>query len=74
MKQLSTLHRYNPLYVGLLCIVVLFALVKGLAVGIAYIIGATLKLGVVGIGALLILKVLLVAGWLAHRKNGRTRT
>jgi hypothetical protein len=74
MKQLSTLHRYNPLYAGLLCIVVLFALVKGLAVGIAYIIGATLKLGAVGIGALLILKVLLVAGWLAHRKNGRTRT
>ncbi|MGB7191851.1 MAG: hypothetical protein WBD81_00195 [Collimonas pratensis] len=69
MKQLSTLHRYNPLYAGLLCIVVLFALVKGLAVAIAYIVGATLKLGVVGIGALLILKVLLVAGWLAYGKK-----
>ncbi|NKI70049.1 hypothetical protein GN109_11505 [Collimonas pratensis] len=69
MKQLSALHRYNPLYAGLLCIVVLFALVKGLAVAIACIVGATLKLGVVGIGALLILKVLLVAGWLAYGKK-----
>ncbi|AMP05758.1 putative membrane protein [Collimonas pratensis] len=36
---------------------------------IAYIVGATLKLGVVGIGALLVLKVLLVAGWLAYGKK-----
>ena len=69
MKQLSTLHRHSPLYAGLLCIILLFVLIKGIAVGIAYVVGATLKLGVVGVGALLILKALLVAGWLAHRKN-----
>ncbi|WP_061542128.1 hypothetical protein [Collimonas fungivorans] len=74
MKRLSTLQRDNPLYAGLLCIILLFAVIKGAAVGIAYVIGATLKLGVVGIAALLALKVLLVAAWLTHRKKDRART
>ncbi|WP_148264923.1 hypothetical protein [Collimonas fungivorans] len=74
MKRLSTLQRDNPLYAGLLCIILLFAVIKGAAVGVAYVIGATLKLGVVGIAALLALKVLLVAAWLTHKKKDRART
>ncbi|WP_092413077.1 hypothetical protein [Collimonas sp. OK307] len=73
MKHFSTFLRENPLYAGLLGLLAIFAVIKGITLGIAYVIGATLKLGVVAVGLLLALKILLVAAWLANRAKRQSR-
>ncbi|MDB5765821.1 MAG: hypothetical protein JWQ61_635 [Collimonas fungivorans] len=67
MKRFYTFLRKNPLSAVLLCVLAGFALIKGIALGIAYLVSATLKLGVVTVGLLLALKMLLLAAWLASR-------
>ena len=73
MKHFSTFLRENPLYAGLLGVLTIFAVIKGLTLGIAYVIGATLKLGVVTVSILLGLKILLVAAWLANRAKNQPK-
>lgn len=73
MKHLSTFLRENPLYAALLGVLAIFAVIKGMTLGIAYVIGAALKLGVVAVGILLGLKILLVAAWLANRAKRQSK-
>ncbi|WP_092433310.1 hypothetical protein [Collimonas sp. OK607] len=73
MKHFSTFLRENPLYAALLGVLAIFAVIKGITVGIAYVIGATLKLGVVAVGLLLALKILLVTAWFANRAKRQSR-
>lgn len=74
MKNFSTFLRKNPLCAALLGVLAIFTVIKAITVGIAYVIGATLKLGVVAVGLLLALKILLVAAWLANRAKNQPKT
>jgi len=66
MKHLSRLLRDENLYMGLLCIPMMFAILKGSAFGIAHVDSMALKIGIAVVALFLTLKMTHVAALIIH--------
>lgn len=70
MKYLSKLLRDEGLYMGLLCIPIMFAIIRGSTLGIAYVDSMALKIGIAILALFLTLKMTHMAGWIVHMAKG----
>lgn len=66
MKYLSRLLRDENLYMCLLCIPMMFAILRGSKFGIAYVDSMTLKIGIAILALFLTLKMTWLAAWIIH--------
>lgn len=74
MKHLSRLLRDENLYLGLLCIPMMIAILKGSAYCIAHVDSVAFKIGIAVVALFLTLKMTHIAGFIIHMAKRLYRT